>query len=158
MEWANPYRPPVTDEAPELGVGACAFRCFSPAQAVLATFVGSPVAGAILLAINYRRWNDQRRARNAILLGLFTTGVLAVASWFIPGFARMGLSIAVLAGVFKVADATQGAAYVQHLRAGGRKASTWAALGISLACTAAILVVTILIVYLSGDPPSPDLE
>jgi hypothetical protein len=123
------------------------FRLFSHYQIGGATFLGTPLAAAVLLAINYRRLRRPRAAWIALAIGLAVTALLVLLS-FVPTDlpdtvyttiwdSLMSIFIA-LAG-FRAAEVAQGRALAAHKREGGRLESGWTWVGISLATTLLVL-------------------
>jgi hypothetical protein len=55
-----------------------AYTLFDANAVALATFFGSPVAGTSLMALNYRRLGQARKAVIALILGILATGLLVV--------------------------------------------------------------------------------
>jgi hypothetical protein len=105
--------------------------------AVLATFLGTPTAAGIVLAINFARVGRTTAAWNSVAIGfLSTVAVIAVAllvpdNWHIPA---MVYQIPILWGVFTVASQVQGPMVREHAARGGQFASLWGSAGIGIAC------------------------
>ena len=59
-------------------------RLYSPNHISLAAFLGSPLAGALLMALNYRRVGLRPAATRAALLGLAATAVLMPLAMVLP--------------------------------------------------------------------------
>ena len=57
---------------------------YSPAQVVLATFLGTPFAGMYLLSANRRRLGHARLATTTLLVGVVATAVLVAVAAAAP--------------------------------------------------------------------------
>jgi hypothetical protein len=139
----NPYAPPAHGSA-----GHARISVFSPGQITWATFLGAPIAGCVLMALNYRRFGDFTSANVALVTGFIGTALLLAIAFFLPeNFPNSVLPVAYTFGMYHSAKLLQGTAYEQHLANGGVKASGWAATGVgilSLLCiTVAIFAVVL---------------
>jgi putative Ca2+/H+ antiporter (TMEM165/GDT1 family) len=143
----NPYAPPTTECTPR---GSC--KLYSPGHVAWATFLGSPIAGCVLLAMNYRRLGDMTAAITALVSGFIVTSLTLVIAFFLPdNFPSSILSMVSTATMYQVAKSLQNNAYERHLAKGGSKASTWGATGVGVLCMVCILVVIFGVVIAS--PP-----
>jgi hypothetical protein len=114
---------------------------FSSLNVSVATFLGSVLAGSVLLAINYRRLGRGRHALLSVVIGFAATSLLCVLAFFVipdsvPRPLYTAINIAIAFGMRLVADALQGEALSAHEAAGGRVGAGWATAGISLAILA----------------------
>lgn len=135
----NPYAaPPAGVAADDLSVdagrpSAPGYKLFSVGAIVLATFLGSPVAGTVLMAVNYWRLGRKSAAGISIAAGfLATASIFAVAAALPEETPNSPFIVAQLLGMYFVARAFQDGLVSQHRRTHGRLASMWAAAGISL--------------------------
>jgi len=139
----NPYRPPPpgADAPPATdAAGGRAVALYTTGQVVLATFLGTPLAGALVMALNDRRVG--RPAGGTVLLGALATALLTGLAFLIPdGIPQLALNVAALLGMHRVCNSVQGERVQAHLAQGGERGSSWAAVGIGLACAAALVVV-----------------
>jgi tetratricopeptide (TPR) repeat protein len=117
-----------------------AYELHSPGDVAWATFWGGPLAGALVLAINYVRLGRRRAAAWAAVGGLLATGTLVAVRTALPITACVPGLVALLA-MWQTARALQGNAYERHLELGGRKASGWWAFGLGLLSAALVLLV-----------------
>ena len=113
---------------------------------VLATFLGSPLAGGVLLSMNCRRLSQPRAVRDVFLwTGLLTVGSLLL-SRLIPQEQRMieallvGLQVFVM---YFLATRLQGRAIALHVQQGGELASYWSAIVIGIVCGIVLLWVLV---------------
>lgn len=126
------------------------YKLFSPTHVGVATFLGSPLAGAIIMAVNYARLGRAQAARTAVVLGAIGTGLLVAVGFALPDeVPSSGLGIAGLAVMSLVARKMQSAAFEEHIRRGGKKASGWNAAGVGALCVVAMLAVIFGYIYLA---------
>jgi hypothetical protein len=59
-------------------------RRYSPAQVALATLLGWPLAGAILLAVNAHRRGDRDASSMTVFIGMLSTAALMSALYILP--------------------------------------------------------------------------
>ena len=111
------------------------YKLYTPSGVGLATFLGSPIAGSVLMAINYRRLGNRAAAGKAAALGFLGTIALASVAALLPQPISMGLGIGAWIGMNSLAKAFQGEQIIQHTARGGELASNWRAAGVSLLVT-----------------------
>lgn len=125
---------------------APAYALFPPNAATLATFLGAPIAGAVVLAMNYRRLGRSSAALRAVLWGLLATAALIGLGFVLadrsPAFLVALIPVAIMA---QLAKTLQGEAFEQHKQAGGKVASMWKAAGIGLVSLVGLLAVIFVI-------------
>lgn len=110
-------------------------RAFSPRHAMIATFLGSAVAGGIVLAISERRHGAGKIAQH-LLVGLGVTIAAVVSASLLPiGFA---MPVLVCFGMRAYAEKSQSATTAQLVAHERLYGGGWAGL-IGLVCLAAIL-------------------
>jgi hypothetical protein len=110
-------------------------RLYSPRQIYVAAFIGSPVAACWCLARNYRQLGNPERAQKWLIWGGGGSIVIIVLLCFIPGAQRLPRYIIPIAYSFtfrEIAMRIQGDAVAHHISAGGRLASWWLVIGVSL--------------------------
>ena len=129
-----PDTPPPKPDTPR-------FALFDAGSVWLATFLGSPLAGGALMAINDRRMGKDfsRPALNAAGIAALTF----LVAFTMPGWAATGVTIGSIFAMKAMAESMQGAAVNEHVRLGGRKDSRWTAAGIGLVFLLAIAAVTV---------------
>ena len=122
------------------------FKLYSSRQVGLAAFLGGPLGGALLLAINFRRLGRRGSARNSILLGVLAMFAFIALALALPGPAQ-AFPLTLLAAVagYKIATWLQDEEYEAHIGQGGRKVSTWnvAGLGVTAALCGTVACVAI---------------
>jgi hypothetical protein len=128
---------------------ATAGALYSPGQVSLATFLGSPIAGAWLLAANYAVLGERDARRRTLMYGAIGSVVVLALAFVLPEhFPNFILPAAYTVTLREFANRSQGKAFNAHLQNGGRKQSTWRAAGIGLAWLAAVLSVVVVVVLI----------
>jgi hypothetical protein len=113
-----------------------AYPLYSSGQIAAATFLGGTIAGGWLLALNYKRLGEPRRARAAIALGALAMAGVIAAAFVIPERAMSSLGLVPVIAMYWIAKSLQGAAYQRHLARLGQLGSSWRAAGVALASLA----------------------
>jgi len=135
-------------------------KLYSIAAIDLATFLSSWLAGAFLLASNYRRFGDNPAARKALLIGFLSLVALVLVGGTIvvpERFAKAEQFVyqAVQVGVIHlIARRLQGTAIANHKAAGGKLYSRWRAAGIALLLLPVALIVIVAIALLFPGLPA----
>ena len=110
-------------------------RLYSIAQITVATFLGSPLAGSLLLAHNFRELRVAKAALRSVIWGVVSTVILlVVAPWLPEKFPNAALPVGYCFAMRQVATHFQGASISNHFSVGGKKGSWAATVGIGLAC------------------------
>jgi hypothetical protein len=125
--------------SPSLSLPAPAYRLFDSTSVAIATLFGSPIAGTILMGVNYRRLGNASSQALALVIGLAATGVAVLLGYLMPQGATGGVAVALLLATRTAAKSMQGPAVEQHVSQGGKLGSRWAAFGVGLAALAVIL-------------------
>jgi len=129
-------------------------RFYSRGQIAWASFLGGPIGGCLLLALNYRRLGDSTAANRVLLGGSIGAVLLCGVSCTIPEKTNTNVLVIVnVWSMFECARILQGKAYENWLANGGIKGSGWVAtgagiLGCILSVAAAVAVLSAL--YLLG--------
>ena len=117
------------------GTATAGTRLFSVGQIVLATFLGAPIAGFLLLARNYQRLGNKAYARVSLLWGVVATAVLLTVTWYLPeNFPNAALPVAYCIAMRVVVNYLQGATIETHLATGGMKGSWGRVIVVGLIC------------------------
>jgi hypothetical protein len=132
-----PYTPPGYPPPPPFAAAAYpappGYRLYSVNAVALATFLGSPLAGAVVMAINYARLGRGGSARMAVVLGLIGTAAVFAIAFVLPDkVPNVVIWLPQLLGMQAIAKALQGPAIEDHARRDGRAASNWKAAGIGM--------------------------
>jgi hypothetical protein len=127
------------------------YRLYPPGAVSLATVLGSPLAGSILMAVNYRRMGQKASAWKTFAAGSVGTIALLFAGQFVPDGVARGALIGSLTVMYQLAKQLQGQPIAQHRQRGGKIASYWKAAGIGLACMV-LIIGGVACVNLATDP------
>jgi hypothetical protein len=109
------------------------YRLFDSTSVALATFLGSPVAGASLMALNYRRMGKGSSATVVFILCLGVTGLAIGFGYLIPPYATTVVAVALVVSMKNAAKALQGPAVEAHICEGRALGSRWVATGLGIA-------------------------
>lgn len=129
---------------------------FTVGAVTWATFFGSPLAGGFLLAANFVRYGEPRRARRVLLLSIaltiatFALAFLLPAEWKVPS---ASIYMPSLFATNRLAEQEQGTLLRSHRAAGGAFYSAWRAVGIGLATAVFVILVIAFISVLAGTSP-----
>lgn len=138
--YAAPGAAPVTDGASPLAMRLDS-ALYTPGHVGLATFLGTPFAGAVIMAINEHRVGRTAAAVKTALAGLVGTGLLLAIATLLPdGIPRFPISVGPLVLMMAIARSRQEAFVRQHHAMGGKRGSGWAAAGIGLLSAVVVLV------------------
>ena len=117
-------------------------KVFSVGQITLATFLGAPIAGCLLLSHNYLHVRETKKARYALAWGAAATAlILFIASLLPAGFPNGALPVGYCIATRQLATHLQGSAIEQALEAGASKASWLMTTGVGIGCLLAIFVI-----------------
>jgi hypothetical protein len=120
---------------------------FSASAVAVAAYCGTPAAGFLLIAENYRRLGERRFVGAVLVLGIAATWLEAVCVLFLPFAAWLPLCIGLLVATRLFAVRAQGAFVAQHVSRGGRLGSRWVAFGAGMACLGAVLAAWLILTY-----------
>jgi hypothetical protein len=140
----NPYAPPKTPvvDTTDGEVTAASSPLYTVHQITVATFLGSGIAGAWLVASNFNAVDQPIKARRWIWIGIAATvaliGISFVLPDWVPGFI---LPLAFTFGARAVATTEFGWILRDHERVGGDLRSWWKVVGIILLVFAIIFAV-----------------
>jgi hypothetical protein len=125
-----------------------AYKLYSIWSIVLATLLGSPLAGGIVMSINYKRLGFSRKAMHAIIWSVAGTfGIMAIAFFLPDNVPDMAIAVPQLLAMIAIATTLQGKAIETQKARGGAFSSAWIAAGIGFLCLIALLLVIGLIVF-----------
>ena len=140
-------QPQQFPQSPVTVLPAPAYKLFDAPSVALATFFGTPVAGATLMFVNDRRMN-RTTGSSLILLGcLLLTAVEMLISWKIPPAGSTVIGLILIFAMRWVATTFQGKALSEHLARGGQLASKWSAAGVGAIYFVVILAIVFAIVF-----------
>lgn len=139
-----PYAPPAEAPAPPRTL----YRpLYTANQVALATFLGTPVAGAILMAVNERRLGTPARALPTIAVSVVVVGAfVGLASVLPDSVPTAPLNIGLVVGTRYVAHLRQHEALDAYFAAGGKRGSSWAAAGVGFVGLIVAMLLVVLVV------------
>ncbi len=130
----NPYASPAAlDEFVDPSVESAGqpYKLYSAGHVAWATFLGSPIAGCLLMAFNYWRLGKARLGQLIIACGVVATCCLLAVGFVLPErFPDSIFAAAFTFGMYGIAKSLQGEAVERHLESGGQTASAWRATGV----------------------------
>lgn len=131
LGYATPNADPLPGEPPP------PYKLFNTSAVTLATFLGSPLAGAVLMAINFRRTGRKSAAKITAVCGVAGTAALMGISSILPdGIPIWVTAIPPLVVTSFLSQYFQGEELQLHTRRRGQLGSRWAAAGVGLICLA----------------------
>lgn len=135
-EWGQPPVPPAI--VPD-------GRLYSAWQIALATWLGSPVAGCLLLARNYEVLEKKRAAWQTLMAGVAATALLFAIIFVLPENFSSGRCFAPVGGIamYQIAMQLQGTAIEEHLKAGGEKGSWPVTIFVGIVVAVIVLVLLV---------------
>ncbi len=90
---------------------------FSVGQITLATFLGMPIAGCLLLARNYRELGNGGAAWQSLAAGIASTILLLLIAFWLPeNFPNMALPVAYCFGMRQLVNYLQGSEIANRRR------------------------------------------
>jgi hypothetical protein len=121
-------------ENTQIDSSEAAGKLFSVGQIVLATFLGMPIAGCLLLALNYRELEKSAAAWQSLVAGVASTLLLLfIAFWLPENFPNMALPVAYCFGMRQIVKYLQGDAIANR-----RKDSWMVTIAVGLGCVVVI--------------------
>jgi hypothetical protein len=127
------------------------YTLFDSTAVGIATFLGSPVAGTGLMALNYKRLGKKNNAIATLAIGVAVTGVAIAFGGRIAAYATTGVAFGLFLATLNVARSLQGPTVEQHVERGGQLGSRWAAAGLGLILLAVIFGGAILVAFPYAD-------
>jgi hypothetical protein len=119
----------------------------------LATFLGTPVAGGILMALNYRRLGWPGTAVKTMFAAIVGTALLILVGWNIPQGLDSIIAIGVMFAMKAIARSLQGSTIAEHVEGGGKLASMWGACWVGLTSLAVLFGSIFLVLYMKDRLP-----
>jgi len=127
------------------------YRLFDANAVGLAAFLCSPLAGTVLMAVNYRRLGRAGKAVLTVLYGFIASALLVLIKlkWHGAGgtVAAVALGFLVFLCTWQIALEVHGEAVEEHVAAGGRLGTKWTALLVGIASIAVLFGVTYAVLF-----------
>lgn len=130
---SNPYRPPATtaNAGPAL---------FSSQHVALASYIGMPLGGSIVMAINYTRLKQPAAAVGTLIGGLCATVLILFIAFTmpfeLPTGTGLGFGLIYAFAMMQIASVLQKDDIEHAIAEGGKTASVFTAAGIGFASLA----------------------
>ena len=125
-------------------------RLYSPSQVAVSSLLGSPVAGALLLALNEKKLGRNARALWAAAGGIFGTAALVAVGALLPAAAAQGLGVGSIVAMHRIALMTRDARAGQE----PEKPGSWGiAVALGAACFVLIVGAAVLLAVWAGWVP-----
>jgi len=150
----NPFQPPTAtlQDAAAATTGEPLFRL---AAVGIATFFGTPIAGAWVMVQNLKTLGRLDDVRKAWLMGLgFTIGMFVIGYFLPDNISGAPMAIATVVGMYQFAKQTTGAALQQHSASGGAFLSNWRAFAISLLFLLAVMAAVFVAAFVLAPGPT----
>src|ERR1035438_7528030 len=112
MSSSYPIPGPAGEASPPPPIPA--YTLFNAESVGLATFLGTPIAGSILMAVNYRRLGKGSKAAAVLVIALLVTALALWLGSLMPQGASAAIALVLFFGATRAAKALQGAAVEQH--------------------------------------------
>jgi len=125
---------------------APAYKLFDANAVVLATFLGTPVAGATLMCVNDARLGRAGRGIMTLTLAAVVTALMILVGWNIPRGGTSIFAFILIVVMRMLAGKVQGVAVSEHVKHGGRLGSMWVAAGVGVAYLAVVFGIVFAIV------------
>jgi hypothetical protein len=152
----NPFQPPSehADGTAQVVTSndSRGLKMYNPNQVGLASFIGSPMAGAWLIGSNFATIGRHGERTKTLLAGFVATLVVfALASALPDGFPGTVVALGYTFGLREAARRLQARDIAHVLVTGGTQHSAWRAAGVGFLCLLVVLVVVGGIVLLTTD-------
>lgn len=150
----NPYAAPNADANLP---AASKFRLYTVKQIGIATFLGSPLAGFILMSANASRLGNQGSARTMLFWGFISTAFVLALGGFLPEhIPRAPIALGTAVGLSQIAKHLQGKVIEEKFLLGdATRASNWEPVGIGIACFIVVIVSLFAVIYLAIEMIDP---
>jgi hypothetical protein len=129
-------------------------KMFAPHQVAAAALLGGPLAGFVLIAVNFRRLTDATAAKGSLTAGIVLSALLAITVYSDPLHLAWPAAVAApavtAAFLWLAAETLQGPDLKAHAIGGGETASTWRAIETGLLAAAAQAAVLMGAAVLTG--------
>jgi hypothetical protein len=119
----------------------------------VATFLGGPLVAGYLISENYRVFNEDKKSKMAILIGVFATILLLVIIFMLPDTKKVPTYIIPLAyswGAYVLVQQLMGVQMKAHFAAAGEAYTIWRAILASLIAAAITLAGIFTIIIIAG--------
>jgi len=123
-------------------------RLYTIPQIIGATVLGTPLAGCLLMAKNYRTIDRRTSARQSLIFGAISSlGVVVLALALPDSTPDAFVALLYTAVMSAIATVTQAGLLRRHFVGGGARQSNWSVLGIGIASLVAFILFAAAIVF-----------
>jgi hypothetical protein len=141
-----------------IGTAALPTKVYSPGQVAGAAFVGSPIAGCILLASNFSLFGAPDQRRRALIGGILATiAVIALGFFLPPDFPNAVMPAAYTTALLYFANRTQASDIEAFIASGGSKHSHWRVFGIGLFWMLVVVILLFTVIYFVPEEWLPEI-
>jgi hypothetical protein len=123
---SNPYAFAASSSEPQIPT----YKLYDSGAVALASFLGGPIPGTILMALNYRRLGRPNHALLAIMAGWSAFLGAVLLGNVLPHGTTTGIGIGLSAATWRTAQTLQGHDIDQHINRGGQVGTRWVGTGI----------------------------
>ena len=146
----NPSHPSHPSHPSQKSAARLDVALYTSKHVALATFLGTPLGGAVLLALNESRMGRAGAAIKTLLAGLVATGFLLTLGLILPAnIPTFPIAIGSVVVMSSIAKTRQADLVAQHFAAGGKRGSGWAAAGIGMLSLLVVLVPLVVIFFVA---------
>jgi hypothetical protein len=125
-----------------IGSAAAGKKLFSLGQILLATFLGAPLAGSLLVAYNYRVLQKASASWQSIVYGIASTVIIFILAFVLPEkFPNSALPVVYCVAMRQLVSYLQGGPIAAHYSSGGSKGSWAIAIVVGVGCLAALVAI-----------------
>ncbi|MFC5864902.1 hypothetical protein ACFPT7_21520 [Acidicapsa dinghuensis] len=115
------------------------YKLYDSGAVSVATFLGGPIAGAALMAMNYRKLGKTGAAMGALGVGVIGMALGIAVGYLLPSGASYAVPIALIYGMRQFAEKTQGDLIEEHTERGGQLGSMVIPVALGLAILIPVL-------------------
>ena len=141
----------ISQQLPETTIPqpqAPAYTLFDAQAIGLATFFGTPAAGATLMLVNDNRLGRSGHGATTLILAIAVTALVILVGWNIPQGFSAPIALLLVFAMRHIATAMQGTAVKDHMERGGLLGSKWRAFTVGMAYFVAIFGTAFFAVFL----------
>jgi len=142
---AGPLEVSVVESPPQ-------YELHTPWHTTLATIIGGPIAGGLVIYWNFRKVGDAAAGKLWLYIGVGIMAVVVAAGLLFPFSSGMGLAIGGVVAMHHLAKQALGRMLEAHKRRGGKLASAWHAAGLGLVCLVVLMGSVFMSSAITGRP------
>jgi threonine/homoserine/homoserine lactone efflux protein len=117
---------------------------YSARQVYVASFLGSPIAGAWIMSLTFRALNRNDAANTTLMLGVVATVVAAAVAYLLPEKTPNLLwPLAYSITIYYLAKHQMEADVNSRIENGGRRGSWWIVFGVSALCAFVVILLAL---------------